>query len=416
MNQLPRTRMQNVLYTLLVLVLLALVGALGWMNYRFAVQNPGGNDFLAHWEGARAMLFDGISPYSDEVALHIQQRAYGRPAQAGENELRIAYPLYSALIFGPFALIGDYTLARAVWMTTLEIALIALTLLGLRLATWRPAPWLLAFLLLFSLTWYHGVRPVINGNAVILVALFLTTATLALQSEQNEAAGILLALATIKPHLAFLPVLFVFLWAFSQRRWRFIVWFAGFLAFLVALGMLFLPDWPLQNLREILRYTGYNPPTTIQAALQEWLPGAGKQLGWILSGGLTLLLLSEWALAWKKPFRHFLWTFCLTLTASQWIGITTDPGNFIILFLPLIVILTELEGRYGRTARWWALFSLLGLLVGLWYIFLSTLSTVNGQPQQSTVMFLPLPFFLFLGLYWIRWWAIRTPGLTDVSR
>ncbi|RMF47865.1 MAG: DUF2029 domain-containing protein [Anaerolineae bacterium] len=407
MNRLPRTRFQDALYLLLALVSLALIGALGWMNYRFAMQSPGGNDFLVHWEGTRALLFDGISPYSDEVALRIQQRAYGRPAQAGEHELRVAYPLYSALVFAPFALIGEYTLARAVWMTALELALILLAVLCIRLTRWRPVPWLLGVYLLFALTWYHAVRPLINGNAVVWIALFLTGAVLALRTGQQEAAGLLLSLATIKPHLALLPVLFMLLWAAGHRRWRFVIWFFGTLIFLVALGMLFLPDWPLQNLREILRYTSYNPPTTMQAALQEWLPGVGRQLGWILSGSLGILLLVEWARDWKKPFRYFLWTFCLTLVIGQWIGITTDPGNFILLFLPLTLVLAEFERRYGRSARWWSLVSMLILLVGLWWIFLATLTQVNGQPQQSTVMFLPLPLYLFWGLYWVRWWAVR---------
>ncbi|GAB4527224.1 MAG: hypothetical protein Fur0018_12750 [Anaerolineales bacterium] len=415
MNRLPRTRFQNVLYLLLALTLLALTVALGWMNYRFAAQSPGGNDFLVHWEGTRALLFKSISPYSDETALLIQQRAYGRPAQPGEHELRVAYPLYSALVFAPFALIGEYTLARAVWMTALELALIALAVLSLRLTRWRPAPWLLGVYLLFVLTWYHGVRPVINGNAVVLVALFIAGSLLALSAGQNEAAGILLALATIKPHLVLLPAMLMLIWTVSQRRWRFVVWFLGMLVFLIALGMFFIPNWPLQNLREILRYTSYNPPTTIQDALQEWLPGAGRQLGWILSAGLGILLLVEWARAWKKPFHHFLWVLCLTLTAGQWIGMTTDPGNFILLFLPLTLVFAEFEHRYGHAARWWSLFSILGLLVGLWWIFLVTLTQVNGQPQQSTVMFVPLPLYLFWGLYWVRWWAIHTARLPDVA-
>ncbi len=407
MKRLPGSRFQDALYLLLALALLALTGALGWMNYRFATQNPGGNDFLVHWEGTRALLFDGLSPYSDEVALRIQQRAYGHPARPGEHELRVAYPLYSALVFAPFALIGDYPLARAAWMTTLELASIGLAALSLRVTHWRPAPWLLGVYLLFALTWYHAVRPLVNGNAVVWVALFLTGAMFALYSEQEEIAGLLLSLATIKPHLAVLPILFVFLWAASHRRWRVLVWTVGFTAFLVAFGMLFIPDWPLQNLREVLRYTSYNPPTTIQAALREWLPGVGRQAGNIVSGALTLLLLAEWARTWKQSFRHFLWTFCLTLVAAQWIGITTDPGNFILLFLPLTLVFAEFESRYGRAARWWSLLSILALWVGLWWIFLATLTTVNGQPQQSTIMFLPLPLYLFWGLYWVRWWATR---------
>ena len=103
----------------MVLVLVGLVAVAGitWGNYNYARQNPGGNDFLVHWMGSRAIVKDGISPYSDEVATRIQTFAYGRPAQPGEHELRVAYPLYSVIIFAPFALIDDFAIARAAWMT-----------------------------------------------------------------------------------------------------------------------------------------------------------------------------------------------------------------------------------------------------------------------------------------------------------
>jgi len=53
---------------LLVLFVVGGVAGLTWMNYRFSVQNPGGNDFLARWMGARKWLMEGISPYDQRVS------------------------------------------------------------------------------------------------------------------------------------------------------------------------------------------------------------------------------------------------------------------------------------------------------------------------------------------------------------
>jgi hypothetical protein len=50
------------------------------------------------------------------------------------------------------------------------------------------------------------------------------------------------------------------------------------------------------------------------------------------------------------------------------------------------------------------------LLTGLWLLFANTL-TYEGQPIQNPVMFFPLPLFLLIGLYWVRWWAIKPPKL-----
>ena len=63
-----------------------------------------------------------------------------------------------------------------------------------------------AALLLFSITWYHGVRPVINGNAAALVALFIALAFFFIQTKSDRAAGIVLALSTIKPQMVVLLI------------------------------------------------------------------------------------------------------------------------------------------------------------------------------------------------------------------
>jgi len=400
----------------LVFLIIGVVGAivaivgLGWMNYTYCQQNPGGNDFLVHWMGTRMLLKDGISPYSDQTATAIQVFAYGHPAQPGEHELRVAYPLYSVLLFIPFALIQNFALARALWMTLLEISLILLTFFSLRLFQWKPNLVVLALVFLFSLIWYHAVRTIINGNAVGLVALGLLIAFLAIKNNQDEVAGFLLALTTIKPQLVVLLIFFILLWAINRRRWRLISWFFGTMVILVAIAFLFIPDWIIQNLREVLRYPGYNPPGTPGAVFAVWFPAMGNRLGWILTTFLIVLLVIEWFLALRRKvdFPGFFWTAYLTLVASQWIGIQTDPGNFIILFPAIVLVFASWEQRWKRVGTVLTVLSLLTLAIGIWAIFLGTI-TYGYEPQQSPVLFFPLPLFLFITLYWTRWWATTKP-------
>jgi hypothetical protein len=382
------------------------LGALTWANYNFAEENPGGTDFLVHWVGARELLMNGVSPYSDLVALKIQVATYGRPARPGEHELRVAYPLYSTLMFAPFAMLADFTLARALWMTTLQAALLGLVVLSLQITGWRPGPILLSLLLLFSLTWYHALRGIINGNAVILVAFLVGAVFLALKTGKDELAGVLLAFSTIKPQVVILLVVFIFMWAISTRRWPLIFWFAVTIVFLSLAGMAFIPDWPLQNMQEVLRYPDYNPPGTPGAAFREWWPGIGARLGWGLTIVMVALLIFEWFHARGKGFRWFLWTACLTLIASQWIGIQTDPGNFVVLFIPLMLVLASWEERWGPPGRLVIALLLLVAFVGLWALFLSTVDMQAGALQHP-IMFFPLPAMLLIGLYWVRFWAIK---------
>ncbi len=382
--------------------------AITWGNHNYAVQNGGGNDFLVHWMGARALLEDGISPYSDEVAVKIQTFAYGRPARAGEHQLRVAYPLYSVFLFAPFAAIKDFDWARAAWMTVLEAGLVGLVFLSLSLCRWKPRPLVLALLLLFSVFWYHGLRPLINGNAVILVAVLLTGGLLAMRSGADELAGVLFAFSTIKPQVVVLFLAYIVVWSIGHRRWRVVGWLFGVTFLLATSAALILPDWVVQNLREVMLYPSYNPPGTPAAAFLTWWPAFGRRLGWALTGLMGLVLIAEWWAARKGETRHFLWACAITLTAAQWIGIQTDPGNFIVLFPALVMALGLLDEHWRGRGAIPIILILLVLFGGLWGIFLGTVEYAD-QPIQSPVMFFPLPAMMFLLLYWVRWWAVRPP-------
>jgi hypothetical protein len=140
----------------------------------------------------------------------------------------------------------------------------------------------------------------------------------------------------------------------------------------------------------------------------EWWPGIGEQLSIVFTLIMLAILLREWWLSWGKDFNRLLWTACLTLVISQWIGIQTDPGNFIIMFPALILVFTELDRRWDRRGRMIVLISIITLFFGLWALFLATMEH-GVQPQQHSIMYFPFPLFLIIGLYWVRWWVIRSP-------
>jgi hypothetical protein len=388
----------------IILAIFLVLAGLVWVNFQFSKNNPGGNDFLAHYVGTRALLFEGKSPYSDEVAIEIQERVFGRPAEPGEIEHRVVYPLYSVLVFSPFALIGNYAIARVAWMTVMEIALLIMGYLALQICSWKPKLVTLLIYFQFCVLWYHGFRAVINGNAVIVVALFITLAIYALMKEQDRAAGIFLALSTIKPNLVVLLIIFVLIWGVYKKRNQMVFWFLGSMLVMIFGAMLLIPDWIMQNIWEIIKYPGYNPPGTIAEVIGYWLPDYEIYFKWGIGGLLGLILGYEVWAARKANFDHFLWAVCLVLTISQWIGIATDPGNFVILFMPLVLVLARLDERWKSRGNF-LVPSILGVVfIALWILFVVTLD-FDYQPMQSSIMFFPLPAFVLLGLYWIKWWV-----------
>lgn len=391
---------------LFFLALVLAVAVMFWANYSFAVNNPGGNDFLVYYHGTRALLFEGLSPYSEVVAERIQNQAYGRLAKDGENNLGFVYPLFSLLLFAPFSFLGEFPLDRAFWMTAMEICLLIITYLSMRIVGWKPKYWLLTGYYLFSILWYHAVRGLINGNAVVFVTLFVVISLFNIKKENYRLAGVTLALAVIKPNVVVLLVLFVIYWSLSRRNWQVVTWFLGSIIILTAGGMLVLPGWIIQNLQEIARFPSYNPSLTLGGVLGEWLPGIRNQIKVALAFLAGGALLYEWYLSRKKSFHHFLWVCCLTLVLGQWIGVPTDPGNFIILFPALTLVIAISDQRWKEKGGLIAAAVLIFLFVSLWTIFLLTLE-YSYQPNQSPIMFIPLPAFLLIGMYWVRWWISK---------
>ena len=383
---------------ILIVCSLFIIGALTYVNYQLATASPGGVDFMTHWVGTRA-LFHGESPYSKSVALRVQTLFYGRPAQSGENEFLDPYLIYMEVIFAPFALISDYTVARAVWMTFLGLSTIAIFILSLKITDWKPGIGILIFYLLYCVFGYHSVRPIINGNVTTVITLLILTSIWAIQNKKEPIAGLLMAVATAKPNLTLLPMLLLILWMVRLKRWRFIVWFSGSLLLLVLGGMLIIPNWPLQNLGNLLRYTSYNPPTTIAAALEQWNPVYGHWIGVAIYTIIIIFLIVEWRKVLRADFQIFLSVFSVTLVANQWLGISTDPGNFIILTLPLVLVLKSLNELPNGSA--WVCTSLSALLIGLWVVFLTTVDRTHGN-LQSPIMFFPLPIFIIVGLFFRR--------------
>lgn len=399
-----RKQQRTIKEVLQILLLLIIVGLFIFGNLQYTAKNPGGNDFLVHWVGTQSFVKEGISPYSDDVALRIQNLVYGRPAQSGEHELRVAYPFYSVFLFLPFSLIDDFTVARALWMTLLEFLIIISTIMMIRMVNWKPN-FLISFLIIvFSLFWYHGLRSIINGNAVVFILFLIILSIYAIIHKQDELAGICLALITIKPQVVFAFIIFLVFWSLANRRYKVIFWFLGSLIALIILGLFILPSWPMEFIREVFRYPGYNPPGTPATALAEILPGIGRQLGIILSVVSAIILLIEWVIGRYSREDKFIWVASITLVMGQWLNIQTDPGNFLIMFPAIILIFRIIEDRWRNSGQWIILL-FLGILFFIpWIIFVRTID-FGYQPLQNPIMFFPVPLILIIGLFWVRWWV-----------
>jgi hypothetical protein len=394
------TRSRNLKWISLTIGLLGLLALLTLGNYRFTLISPGGNDFMAHYSVWQAFFEQGLNPYSDEAALYTQQRIYGRPAHAAEDQNRLTYPFYSIVLHGPFSLINDYPLARALYMALLEIALIVGLWLTLRVVAWRPPFWLLAVMLLWVMLDYPQARGIILGQFAIFGFFSLALALYLLQHGHDGWAGAVLVLATIKPTLVFLAVPFLLLWTVLRRRWRFALGFGVTLTAAMLLSWLLLPTWLTDWLYRISLYSDY---TVGQSPV--WL---FTHVGWPAMGQtgevlLTVLLLGLMLVAWWQSFKttttdYLLWALGVTLVVSDLIVSRSATTNYVLLLLPTLWLFAQL-------ARWrWGYVVIVGymllMLIGEWWLHAIT---VIGN-QEQPIMFLPLPLVLGCALAAVRLW------------
>lgn len=398
------------------LLLAVAVVAYTWATWEYFTRPvPGGNDFLPRYTAFMAYFKLGLNPYSEAATLFAQEAVYGRAALPGEDLQRLTYPFYSVLVFGPFTLL-DYAVARAIWMTLLQAAVVVGVVLTLRLVRWRPPVWLLALVVAWTFLDYPQLRGVILGQVAIMGFLSLA-GTLALLARPNGAAhgqsrgrdvaaGMLLVLATIKPTLVFLVVPYLLLWAVRRRRWWFVAGFGGLLAVLCVGSWLALPTWVGDLLARVEQYSGYTVgQSPIWVLTHEWLPGLGAVGEWALLAVCGAWLLWAWRLALgRSPDSQpeFLWALGVTLVVSNLVVPRSATTNYVLLLVPALWIFALLDAQ-GRAGRALIVGVMAVALVGQWWLFAAT---VVGHYEHA-VNFFPWPVALLLVFTVGRPWLMR---------
>jgi hypothetical protein len=373
----------------------------------FTSKYPGANDFYSRWKGAQVYWLEGIDPYSDQATLAIQQGIYGRPARPDEDPGPFAYPFYTVLLLAPLVWL-PYAWVEATWLVILEFALIGGALLYLSLVDWRLPSWLLALTALWAVVFYHSGRAILLGQFAGLIFLWTAGTLWALGRGHDVAAGVLLALTTIKPQMSVLLIPALLLWGLGQRRWRFLGAFGATMAFLLGVSFILLPGWLGQFVHQVARYPSYTAiGSPIWIMTHHYLPQLGLGLSEAnatpVEVGLSVLLLAYLLVQWRHLFRAkvtsgaFQWLIGLTLIVTNLVVLRTATTNFVALYIPLFLGLKAAADRLSNSHWPLALFYLLSA-VGMWALFLVTVENKFEHP----IMYLPLPVGLFVAFVWAK--------------
>ena len=365
----------------------------------FTVRFPGGNDSLPRYVGAQAWLFEGLSPYSDEVTARAQKMIYGRLAEPGEDRQRFAYPFYTIFFYIPLAFF-TWDWAQAIGIVTLEFAMLLTTFFSLRLYRWSPPPLILACTFLWAIFWYHSARTIIVVQFAGVAALLIVLGLWAVKEKNDVLGGIALALASAKPQMIFLLLPLIGIWSMFNKRWRLALSMSVTMMILLGTSFIFLPTWVSDMRTQLADYTQYThigSPLNIITTIV--LPALGSNVERGLIGVLSAWLLWEW---WQVRFdqesRRLDWVIALTLIMTNMVVTRTATTNYIMMLPALFFIFKTSADHFGPKANLWIGITQIVLTVGIWVLFALT---VQGREEQWSI-YLPLPLGLLLAMVFFK--------------
>ncbi|HXE91275.1 MAG TPA: glycosyltransferase family 87 protein [Terriglobales bacterium] len=257
------------------------------------------NDLYPYWLGTRYLLREHLDPYSDAATRLIQIGYYGRPldpTRPGDpkDEHRFIYPVHVCLLLAPVSLL-PFAVVRLVFVLLILLAGIFSAPLwnrALSLHLQRSTLMLAAVLVVGSLQfgrWYTLLQ--ISPLMIAVVA----AASVALAAGRHWTAGMLVAIATVKPHLALPFAGWFVVWSLGDwpRRRGAVLGFLASLGILLAGSEMILPGWLPRWWSTLQAFSRYQKPPLAQVMF-------GETIGALLAG---LVVLGVAAACWTLR-RH----------------------------------------------------------------------------------------------------------------
>lgn len=389
-----------------ILILLALIGATV-LNHRLASSFQKQDDFAPRWVAAREWMQSGSSPYSDsthQATLELLNENGNEPF--GLSQGRFVDPAWFVFFYLPISFV-PYNIARAIWMTLIELSLVLSVALSVRMAGLKMSTPELLIASILVLVFYPLFKSVlvISVNAPYI---FLTLLAVHLARErQSTMAGLLFALSVwMVPLSLFLVILFM-IWLGARRDNSLAKIFFSSIAFLILVSLILFPGWVAEWFAAYLRlfpdFSWVRTPLMVFGGL---FPGASAQIAIILSLVVLVMMLVEWYGIGEREGRGFHWKLMLTLNLLYFFNLTSEGIYLIWLFAPLFSVFKYLMEKWRVSGRiiFWVTY--LALIFIHWRRFQIT---QNWSTEESSLVILLLPTITFLGLQWFRWWATVSP-------
>ena len=366
-----------------------------------AQDRPRGNlsDLYPRWVGTRELLLHGRDPYSAEVAREIQAGYYGRPldsSRAGDpkDQQGFAYPVYVVFALAPtvrlpFAIVQRWFFYLLILLTTAS-ALIWLGVLHERNSLTVQS--VVVVMTLGSLPAMQGLK---LQQMSLLVAGLVAIAVWLLIHDHQLAAGVVLALATMKPQLVLLLVVWLAIWTLAdlRRRYRWAAVFLVVMAIQIGAAEWYLPHWIPRFWQAVLDYRRYTGAISV---LEE---SVGSLAGRVLEVLAFLLLMR---LCWRERNRAantvaFAKMTSMVLAFTVLLIPADSVYNQILLIPALLVLVENCRAVWRRNVPSRALLLAVGAVVAWPWISSVALAALSFLwPEQTIGRAWAVPFWTSL--------------------
>lgn len=331
------------------------------------------SDLYPLWNGARAVLTRN-NPYARDVTVQNQIAAYGTTADAiGEkNEQRFAYPVYATFPILPLALLSFYTANRIAFC--LIAALVVLSVGWIR-GKWDATTGLYIILAFASYPVVFGLQ---IRQPTLLFFGFAVAGLALLQSGHLLSAGVVAAVSTGKPQLAFGLLLPMLIWTLADwhRRKPFVFSFGATMVALLGLSEVASPHWIPRWIASMQAYARYHrSPSTIVYFL-------GDKVGFAVSAILLLGLMTS---LWFRRDSNLLFQVSLS-TVIIYLLLPEQAYGAIVLLIPTIWVADQAASiKEAGAANQLVLAAVRLSLIELWLANLVAVLCLHGSAEMKAV-------------------------------
>ena len=354
-----------------------------------AHDRPRGNlsDLYPRWLGARELLLHGRDPYSAEVTREIQTGYYGRPLDSSRpadptDQQAFAYPAYVVFYLAPTVRLHFEIVQRAFFWILVGITA-ASVFLWLRLLGWTVAPAVQTAMVALTLS----SLPVLQGLKLQQFSLFVAAMCAAsvalLAAGCLIPAGILLALATIKPQLVLPLLLWLGLWSLGdlRRRYRLAASFLIVMVVLCAAAEWFLPHWIARFWHAAGAYLQYTHAVPV---LEAFVPYPWGRLLVVLFAGTVAVVCFKQR---REPENTdaFRSSICLVMALTVLTVPTFSLYNQALLLPAILLIARDRRMIWGRNLASRALLIAVTVLLAWPWFCCTALAALSFVLSRETV-------------------------------